>query len=93
MSSTNESNNSNLFKYITFVLVAVILVGGGYFFFKNSSALNEKGKKSEAVYKKYMQQSTEARLIAYHIRKGGEEIQKIFGKKKPQLWNSISRNY
>jgi hypothetical protein len=82
MSSTNESNNSNLFKYITFALVAVILVGGGYFFFKNSSALNEKGKKSEAVYKKYMQQSTEARLIANHVRKGGEEIQKNIRKEK-----------
>lgn len=82
MSSENESKGSNFYKYTTIGLAAIILVCGGYLFFKNSSALTEKGKKSEAVYKKYMQQSTEARLIANHIRKGGEEIQKNVRKDK-----------
>jgi len=38
MSSSNESNNPNLFKYITIALVAVILIGGGIWYVTSSNS-------------------------------------------------------
>jgi hypothetical protein len=38
MSSTNESNSSNLFKYITIALFALILIGGGTWYITNTNS-------------------------------------------------------
>jgi len=46
MSSSNESNNSNLFKYITIALVAVILIGGGIWYV---TSMNSKQAAAEAA--------------------------------------------